>query len=156
MEVCVDLHSMYNCHHAQSLLAIQYIEILEWYITDEFKENDPVAKFITQDNKNQKMALQIIKDKKHDLHEMLADSWDKISESIVEKFYDDLLKDFQKGTKIGKDIYKADSAYNEIGKTGWQMVFYKKAREKLEFDYFIILADESHIYKHTFIRKART
>lgn len=120
----------------------QYIEILEWYITDEFKENDPVAKFITQDNKNQKMALEIIKDKKHDLHEMLTDSWDKISESIVEKFYDDLLKDFQKGTKIGKDIYKADSAYNEIGKTGWQMVFYKKAREKLEFDYFIILADE--------------
>lgn len=115
----------------------QYIEILEWYITDEWVENDPVAKFIMQDDKNQKMALEIMKDKKHDLHKILTDSWNQISESIVEKFYDDLLKEFEKGVKIGKDIYKADRTDDEIGKKGWQIVFYRKEREELDFDYVI-------------------
>lgn len=115
----------------------QYIEILEWYITDEWEENDPVAKFITQDSKNQKMALEIMQNPKHDLHEILTDSWDKISKNIVEKFYDDLLKEFEKGVKIGKDIYKADRTDDEIGKTEWQVVFYKKAREEFDLDYVI-------------------
>lgn len=115
----------------------QYIEILERRITDECEENDPVAKFIMQDDKNQKMALEIMKNKKHNLHKTLTNSWDKISESIVEKFYDDLLKDFEKGVKIGKDIYKADRTDDEIGKRGWQMVFYKKVREELDLDYVI-------------------
>lgn len=115
----------------------QYIEILEWYITDKWEENDPVVEFITQDNKNQKMALEIMKDEKHDLYEVLNNSWDKISERVVKNFYDDLLKEFKKGVKIGKDIYKADRTDSEVGKTGWQVVFYKKAREELDFDYVI-------------------
>lgn len=84
----------------------QYIEILEWYITDEWVENDPVAKFIMQDNKNQKMALEIMKDEKHDLHKVLKNSWDKISENIVENFYKKLLEKFDtKKVKINDEIW---------------------------------------------------
>ena len=115
----------------------QYIEILEWYITNEWEENDPVVEFIMQNYKNQKMALEIMKDEKHDLHKVLKKSWDKINERIVENFYDDLLKEFKKGTKIGKDTYKAYRTASEIGKRGWQMVFYKKVREDFSFDYVI-------------------
>ncbi len=129
----------------------QYIEILEWYITNELVENDPVVEFIMQDDKNQKMALEIMKDEKHDLHETLTDSWNQISESIVEKFYDDLLKEFKNGVKIGKDTYKAYRTDDEIGKRGWQVVFYKKAREGLDFDYVIAFGyDKSKFAKPYF------
>ena len=120
----------------------QYIELLqnEPSILDEQKEINAVLEFVMQKDEYQKMALEILDnmlDTKHDLHEILTDSWDKISKNIVEKFYDDLLKEFEKGVKIGKDIYKADRTDDEIGKTGWQVVFYKKAREEFDLDYVI-------------------
>lgn len=84
----------------------QYIEILEWDIARKRKKNDSVAQFILQDNKNQKMALEIMKDEKHDLHEIVKNSWNQISESIVENFYKKLLEKFDtKKVKINDEIW---------------------------------------------------
>lgn len=116
----------------------QYIEILEWYITGEWEQNDPVAEFIVENNENQKMALEIMQNQNpKDLHEIVKNSWDKICEKIVKNFYNDLLQTFKKGVKIDKDIWKAYRSDDEVGKLGWQMIFYKKARGEVCCDYVI-------------------
>ena len=82
----------------------QYIEILKWYITGDYDENNTVTQFIMENNKNQQMALKIMHSKDKDLHKdkdlykcknILKELWNEICVSVVEKFYSKLLEKFE-------------------------------------------------------------
>ena len=119
----------------------QYIEIIEWRVTYEWQDSDPVAEFVLENPKNQTIALEIMRDKNHDLHEIVENSWGAICERVVENFYKELLKPFEneKGARVGKYTWKAYRTDDELGKTGWQIVFYKKERG-LNLDYVMAFA----------------
>lgn len=93
----------------------QYIEILKWYITGDYDENNTVTQFIMENNKNQQMALKIMHSKDKDLHKdkdlykcknILKELWNEICVSVVEKFYSKLLEKFEtKEVKINDKIW---------------------------------------------------
>lgn len=117
----------------------QYIEILEWYITGEWEQNDPVAEFIMQSRANQYNALQIYNDKNAYKNEyaILTNSWDRISESVIKNFYDELVAEFNKGAvKIGKDTWNAYTT-DECNVGKWQVIFYKKSQRDWTFKFVV-------------------
>lgn len=78
----------------------QYIEILEWYLTDEYEEKNELLEFIMHDNKNTQMALHLYHDTKHKNHKMIHDIWTEVAKNVVEDFYQKLSDKLEKGFKI--------------------------------------------------------
>lgn len=122
----------------------QYIELLqnEPSILDERQEINAVLEFVMQKDEYQKMALEIMKDEKHDLHEMVNNAWDKISGSILENFYDKVIKKFEnKAVRIKNDngkyeIWIAERTDSDISTQGGHILF----------------CNEKDYYKETFCR----
>lgn len=92
----------------------QYLEILEWYINDEYEEDNALLEFILANNKNTQMALSVFEDKKQDLHTEVKKIWGEVSKALVNKFYQNLEQVFEKGKKIGKEKYYGNRDENSF------------------------------------------
>lgn len=78
----------------------QYLEILEWYINDEYEEDNALLEFILANNKNTQMALSVFEDKKQDLHSKVKKIWGEVSKALVNKFYQNLEQKFKNEVQI--------------------------------------------------------
>lgn len=71
----------------------QYLDILSWYINDEFEEENAVKNFILSDSKNTQMALALLRSEENDeLKEAVEKSWGGVCEEVISKFTQNLSK----------------------------------------------------------------
>lgn len=90
----------------------QYLDILSWYINDEFEEENAVKDFILKDSKNTQMALALLRSKENsELKEVVKQNWDSVCEEVIKRFTKNLSK---KKIKIANETLSCE-AWDENG-----------------------------------------
>lgn len=71
----------------------QYLDILAWYINDEFEDENAVKDFILNDNKSTQMALVLLQSKENEaLRKVVEENWSGVCKEVISKFTKNLSK----------------------------------------------------------------
>lgn len=71
----------------------QYLDILAWYINDEFEDENSVKNFILSDNKFTQMALALLQSKGNEaLRKVVEENWSSVCKEVISKFTKNLSK----------------------------------------------------------------
>lgn len=71
----------------------QYLDILAWYINDEFEDENAVKDFILSDNKSTQMALVLLQSKENEaLRKVVEENWSGVCKEVISKFTKNLSK----------------------------------------------------------------
>lgn len=108
----------------------QYLDILAWYINDEFEDENAVKDFILSDNKSTQMALALLQSKGNEaLRKVVEENWSGVCEEVVREFYK---KIEHKKLKINGDNLTC-KIWGDVSKTGWHLVFCDETNSPIRF-----------------------